>query len=223
MKLQLVISALIGTLFLTACGSKLDESDKNFKTAINTYLETNNKFCLGDKIFRQYNVWPQEIDILNIENPKKGNYPASYIAQLNALISADLLSVDTAEVDAKNSWGQSLGKTKTVRRYDLTALGKKTYVKQSKTAVYTGDFCYANEAVDKIIKWDIPQSFMGEGQYTTVTYRSKVINIADWSKLEAIKIAFPNTSKVIAEAGKEEHQKSLKLTSIGWEVPVRNF
>lgn len=105
-----------------------------------------------------------------------------------------------------------------VKRYELTADGKK-YFRQIPGALgQTSGFCYGQKNVDAIVKWTEPAA-VGTSSQTEVTYTYRIVNSADWAQRPDVQQAFTDIRATINGASKTTEVAGLQLTNKGWEVP----
>jgi hypothetical protein len=77
-------------------------------------------------------------------------------------------------------------------------------------------FCYGQEQVDSIVKWDTPTTQDGTST-TEVTYTYKFRQLAAWAKQPDLEQAFPAIRSTLDQAGTNQVVE-VHLTSKGWEA-----
>ncbi|MDE2421355.1 MAG: hypothetical protein KGO49_09285 [Gammaproteobacteria bacterium] len=210
---QMIVVVSIAALTVSACSSKKDANEKNFKVAIQQQLDkTSTDLCIPFSSTKdvQLNSWD--------------------IKQLQPFEAAGLISGTEVEVAV-----HSLVMSSTVppiitkaKRYTLTAEGKKFYQETDAqteprigypTAMHykTGSLCYGKVAVDQIVKWTEPQQ-NGGVQVALVTYLYKIDNLANWAKNPDIQNVSPTLKQMVEGASKTELMQEVMLTNVGWEV-----
>jgi hypothetical protein len=196
-------------IVLTACNSTKKPSDTNFTKAINQYLTKHGEACTV--IGRQF-----PIDIPRSEQSDQyGIGP-----KLVALEQADLVHT-TDEIAIVHGMLDPLrGSTppQPVKRYELTADGKKYFQQIPGTLGEAGGFCYGQKNVDSIVKWTEPAT-MGTSSQTEVTYTYRIVNPASWAERPEVQQAFSDIRATVNGASKTTKVAGLQLTSKGWEVP----
>lgn len=218
MRKNIAIVAVIGTVALTACGSKTDANDKNFGAALTRYFDTKGDLCLNTK------RWP--VDLSEMDLRLQGTMQAGSANQMAALEAAGLVKGEDTEVDIMGFMdNKPTGRKAKVKRYNLTDAAKPfTQDKDvdsiglnGRTTVKQTDLCWGKKALDKIVKWEGPMKF-GDYQEAGVTYTYKVINLAEWAGKPEVQAAFPFVKSVLEGAGSKESKHAVKLTSQGWEA-----
>ncbi len=172
MNRALVIS-IAGLLFLSACNDGKKPSNANFTRAINQYLARHGETCtIIDR--------PFPIDVpLSEQKEQYGTGP-----QLEALEQAGLVrgSNTTAVVHGMLDALRGSTPPQRVRRYELTAGGKKYFQEIPGAIGQTGVFCYGQKSVGSIVKWTEPMT-TGAFSQSEVTYTYKIVNLAGWAHL----------------------------------------
>jgi hypothetical protein len=105
----------------------------------------------------------------------------------------------------------------------LTSKGRRFYREKAgaQGMMSEGDFCYGKAALGSIVRWEGPVKG-GEPQQARVTYTYKIEDLAEWTKDAAFQTVFQKVAGVVEGAGKRELQKTLILTSTGWEASGGN-
>jgi hypothetical protein len=139
--------SIVGFLFLTACSDLKKPSDANFTRTINQYLAKHGEACTV--INRQF---PVDVPVPEQKEPY-GIGP-----QLAALEQAGLVrsTNTTAAVHGMLDALQGPTPPQPVKRYELTAEGKKYFRLAPGIFGQAGSFCYGRETVDSILKWTEP-------------------------------------------------------------------
>jgi hypothetical protein len=199
---------ILGLLALTACNSAKKADDANFTKAINVYLTNHGAACTV--IGRQFPIdLPQseQIEHFGIE-PK-----------LAALEHAGLVQAAETTAVVHGMLDPLRGSTppQPVKRYELTAKGKKYFQQIPGSLGKTGGFCYGQKSVDSIVKWTEPAT-MGTSSQTEVTYTYRIVDPADWAERHEVQQAFSDIRTTINGASKTNEVAGLQLTSAGWEI-----
>jgi hypothetical protein len=210
MKTSLPWLMLFAVLALVSCASKNDANDKNFSQALNAYLAQKGELCLGIP-----SAWPVD---LNEAERRSGIGRA---VEMAALEKVGLVRSHETETEYTPPLSTRPVKVK-VLRYELTDEGKKFYrAKQPLALVGTkgtqGDFCYGQQRLDKIVKWEVPTT-VGDSKAATVFYTYKIANLADWANNPDIQKVFPGILSTINGAGTTQMNQALTLTSQGWQA-----
>ncbi|MFC5741444.1 hypothetical protein [Dyella tabacisoli] len=222
MKTNGLCLAALATLALAGCGSKQDVSEKNFAAAIGQYLDQKGELCLG------LNKWPVELTTMDLQMAK--TITTGTAGQMAALEAVGLAAGADAEVDQIGFMSnQPTGQKLKVKRYTLTAEGKKFYREKEaeqiglngSKKIMQGDLCYGKKALANIVKWEGPMK-LGDYQEANVKYLYKIDDLADWAKKPEFLAGFPYVGPIIEGANSKEQSHGVKLTSEGWEAKGLN-
>jgi hypothetical protein len=200
------ISVLLG---LAACNRAKNANDANFTKTINEYLTKHGTACTV--IGRQF-----PIDIPRSEQSEQyGIGP-----KLAALEQADLVhsSATTAVIHGMLDSLRGSTPPQPVKRYELTADGRKYFQQIPGTLGQTVGFCYGQKSVDSIVKWTDPAT-AGTSSQTEITYTYRIVDAANWAQRPEVQQAFPDIRTTVNGASKTTEFIGLQLTSKGWEVP----
>jgi len=153
---------IAGLLFLAACNDIKKPNAVNFTKAINQYLAKHDGACTV--IGHQF-----PIDVPKTEqNDQYGIAP-----QLAALEQAGLVSASNTTAVVHGMLDAFQGSTQPqrqpIRRYELTAEGKRYFQQIPSIFGQTNSFCYGRKTVDSIVKWTEPVT-KGPYSQTEVTY-----------------------------------------------------
>ncbi len=201
---------LAAFVLLTACNDiKKPRSSVNFTKAINQYLAKHGHACVSIG-----QTFP--IDVTESEqNSQYGIAP-----EMTALEQAGLVHASNTTAVVHGMLDGLRGPTppQPVRRYELTAEGKKCFRQTPGIFEKNGEFCYGEKVVDSIIKWTEPMT-TGPSSQSEVTYTYKLVNLAAWAEQPGMQRAFPDIRTTIGGASKADRIAGLQLTNKGWEVP----
>lgn len=194
-----------GLLLVPGCNNPKKPNSGNFTRAVNAYLAVHGKACVSTP-------WQFPVDI-----PKSRiSWDRQEIADLSAFESAGLLkSGDTTAV--VRGMFEVDGKVQPVRRYDLTDSGKKYLQQQMGLMGSTAAFCYAQEAVNSIVKWNEPATQGGFSE-TVVTYTYRLSNLADWAQNQELLSQYPQMKQELDGEKVQERPIGLQLTNKGWDT-----
>lgn len=185
-------------LILNGCSDSKDANKKNFKTAIQTYLDAKPGLCVG----YQASELPFTMD-------QDGGFFRERVVRANALVEAGLLSRRDTEV-------QMIGAAKMVPgyEYNITEAGKKYLVAGAAGNLAASDgFCSGHYIVKEVTSFSEPTDAFG-GHVSQANYTVIVEDVADWAKHPAVQAAFPSVAK---ELKADVSDKAvLVLTSEGW-------
>jgi hypothetical protein len=192
---------------LAACSSKTDLTADNLGTGMQAYLQKRGDLCLAK------NTWP--IDVTQ----KEMDANARNALQMPVLEKLGLVQSSIATVTATEDGRSAEIK---VKRYELTAEGKKYYLNKEIRSVKSdgdvkfqaGDLCAAKLSLEKIAGWEQVQTSDGT-KMVSVSYTYK-IDPAPWMQNSEAQQVFPMVARVINGAGSMQLQESFKLTEQGW-------
>jgi hypothetical protein len=201
--------SITGFLFLTACSDTKKPSDANFTRAINQYLTKHGEACTV--IGRQF---PVDVPVPEQIEPYGIGPQLAALEQAGQVRSSNTTAVVHGMLDALQ--GPTLPQP--VKRYQLTAEGKKYFRQSPGIFGQAGSFCYGQETVDSIVKWTEPAT-MGAYTQTEVTYTYKIVDLASWAKQPEIQRAFSDLRTTVAGQSKTTQVAGLQLTNKGWQVP----
>lgn len=200
---------ITGLFVFIACNDAKKPSEANFTKAINQYLTKHGDVCMA--IGRHF-----PIDIPQLEQRE----PYGIAPKLAGLEQAGLIHASDTTAVVHGILDPLRGSTppQPVKRYELTAEGKKYLKEISGTFGQTDAFCYGRKRVDSIVKWTEPTT-VGTSSQTEVTYTCRIVNLAGWAERPDIQQAFSDIRTTINGASKATEIAGLQLTNKGWEVP----
>lgn len=201
--------SIAGLLALIACSSSKTPNDTNFSKAIDEYLAKHGEACTV--IGRQF-----PIDVPQSEQSEQyGIAP-----KLAALEQAGLVHATDTTAVVHGMLDPLRGSTppQAVKRYELTADGKKYFQQIPGALGQTSGFCYGQKSVESIVKWTEPAP-VGVSSQTEVTYTYRIVDSAGWVQRPEVQQAFSDIRTTVNGASKTTEVAGLQLTSKGWEVP----
>jgi len=200
---------LAGLVLLAACNSAKTPSDANFTKAINEYLAKHGATCtvIGQRF---------PIDLPQSEQSEQYGIGS----KLAALQEAGLVDATETTAVVHGMLDPLRGSTppQAVKRYELTAAGKKYFQQIPGILGQASGFCYGQKSVDSIVKWTEPAT-VGTSSQTEVTYTYRIVDAADWAERPEVQQAFSDIRTTVNGASKTTEVAGLQLTSKGWEVP----
>lgn len=166
------LSIPIALLALAGCSDPKSASEKNFKVAVQSYLDSEYPHCY---VTRNFPAVKADFDFRH-ENET-----------LEALTKAGLLSRKEIQQEEKDMFGQ---RPHTVTRlsYDLTAEGKKYYkpgITKNLRGDAVGGFCVGKAEVKSIGQFSEPADMMGL-KVSRVNYEYTVSDLPEWTALPEI-------------------------------------
>jgi len=205
---SLYLVPIAGLLFLAACSVVKKPSDANFAKAINDYLTKHGAACTV--IGRQFPIGVPRSE--QIEQYGIGPKLAA-LEQVGLVQATETTAVVHGMLDSLR--GSS--PLQPVKRYELTAEGKK-YIQQIPSTVgQSSGFCYGQKSVDSIVKWTEPAT-VGAFSQTEVTYTYRIEDPASWAERPEVQRAFSDIRVTVNGASKTTQVTGQQLTSKGWEV-----
>jgi hypothetical protein len=202
------LASIAGLLALTACNSTRKPGDPNFTKAINEYLTKH-----GDACTMISRTFPIDVP------PSEQSEQYGIVPKLAALEQVGLVQATETTAVVHGMLDPLRGATppQLVKRYELTADGKK-YAKVIPSAVgETNAFCYGHKTVESIIKWTDPTT-VGPSTQTEVTYTYRIAGVATWAENPNVQQAFSDIRTTVNGTSKTTEVAGLQLTSKGWEV-----
>jgi hypothetical protein len=213
MKITIAIFSVIGLAALSACSSKTDANEKNFREVLNKHVPQR---CLF-----KHRSWPVQPE----PSQMNSELPPEDVKQMEALVSVGLVKVEEFEAEEFRIYGKR--PIVKFKRYVLTPAAKPfedskevSSNNSDNTTKKITTLCYAISSVDKIVKWEGPIKY-GDYQEVRVFYTFTLDDIAEWAKNSQVQAAFPFVKFYVNGVGIKEVSSDLKLTSIGWEILKR--
>jgi hypothetical protein len=173
-KITYVAGSCVLALITTAC-SKTDNSDMNYKTAINDHYKAS-PAC----IWSQPKKLPAQA--ATSDDAKTEGY--------DALTQAGLLVRTTAEKKV------FIVASKQVNNYDLSDSGRSTWTPDPTQPGY-GNFCYGYREVTSIDNSAVGENPSGV-KTAVVDYHYKIANVATWATSPGMKTAFPSIDTALS-------------------------
>ena len=201
--------SIAGLLFLVACSDLKKPSDSTLTKAINRYLMKHDEACTV--IDRQFPVDVPKSQ----QNEQYGIGPKLAVLEQAGLVHG---SDTTAVVHEMLDPLRGSTPPQPVKRYELTAEGRKYFEEIPGTLGHTNGFCYGRTSVESIVKWTEP-TMVGPYSQTEVTYTYRIVNAASWAERPDIQQTFLDIRTTIDGASKKTQTAGLQLTNKGWEVP----
>lgn len=206
---SLYLVPIAGLLLLAACNGIEKPGDANFRKAINQYLTKHGEACTV--IGHQF-----PIDVPRSE--QSGQFGIGL--ELSVLEQAGLVHATDTTAVVHGMFDPLRGSTppQPVKRYELTADGKKYFQQIPGTVTPTSGFCYGQKAVDSIVRWAAPQTG-GSPSAAEARYTYRIVDLAPWAERSDVQRAFPEIPATLNGASKVDQVVGLELTSNGWAVP----
>lgn len=179
-------------MLMTAACSKTDNSDLNYKTAINNHFK-----AFPTCIWSEAKKFP--VQAATSDDAKTEGY--------DALTQEGLLTRTTAEKKVL------IIASKQVNNYDLSDKGRTSWTPDSSQPGY-GNFCYGSREVTSIDNSTVGTN--GAGAKTVdVSYHYKIANVPEWANSQEMKTAYPSIATALASNPSDT--ASLVMTGDRWE------
>ena len=202
MKKSVIVAVSLGAILLVGCGSKQDASEKNFKAAIQTFLDSEYPKCY------YFESFPAVVD-MDFRNRK---------STLTAMVKAGLVSVKDEPYEEQEIWGNKK-KTSIRPTFYLTEEGKKFYkpdVDKTIGGKSLGGFCFGKAKVRDVPQFTEPSDMRGHNM-SRVNYTFVVNDLPSWTKLPEILTAIPALKPdVESENSPIQGKATVVLTNNGW-------
>lgn len=186
-----VLALTLFTLMVAGC-NKADNSDLNYKAAINDHFK-----AFPACIWSQPKKFP--VQAATSDDAKTEGY--------DALTQEGLLTRTTAEKKVL------IIASKQVNNYDLSDKGRTSWTPDSSQPGY-GNFCYGTREVTSIDNSTLGTN--GSGAKTvTVAYHYKIANVASWASSQEMKTAYPSIDTALSSNPSDT--ATLVMTGDHWE------
>ena len=184
---------MLGLLTLLTAGcSKTDNSDQNYKAAINNHYK-----AFPTCIWSEPKKFP--VQAATSDDAKTEGY--------DALTQEGLLTRTTAEKKVM------IIASKQVNNYVLSEKGRTSWTPDSSQPGY-GNFCYGNREVTSIDNSTVGTN--GAGAKTVdVSYHYKIADVAAWANSQQMKTAYPSIDAALGSNPSD--RATLVMTGDRWE------
>jgi hypothetical protein len=184
---------LCGAALLLAGCTKQDNSNINYKSALDDYFKAHPSCIWQDT--KKFPVQAATADDVKTEG-------------FDALTDASLLTRTTAEKKV------FIVASKQVNNYDLSAQGRSAWTADTTQPGY-GNFCYGHRSVDSID--GATNGVNGSGVKTAVVnYHYSFADVPDWAKNPEVQTAFPSIGAALAKS--QPAQDTLVMNGTMWQV-----
>jgi len=198
-------------LIFPGCSNPKDANKKNFKIAINKFLEKE-PVCIripyGDtqsngrdsSSFPRYIAKNEQDQYLHADRDEN---------QFNTLVDIGLMKVEDSSIEVEQLFSRKKNNIP-VHAYSLSDLGKKLVSNNDNS-----QFCYGIPTVDEVTQFTEPSSMMGMGvTMSYVKYRYHIKDIPPWAKNKKVREAFEKIQQDLSE--NLDGETTLILSSEGW-------
>jgi hypothetical protein len=185
-----------------------EPSQKELTEAVKAFLVDHGDLCMA-----KY-TWPRDVIPGYEDGDKNDEVQLPVLEHLGVVKSVEVAPPPDASGDAKP-----------YRRYSLTQMGKRYYVKKKRTTLglhgtvleHEADFCVAHLTLDKVFKWSPPEPV--HDKLETVVKYTYHIKAADWMSDPDAKKVFPVVDKIVRGDGSMLMSATVVLENGKW-VPV---
>jgi hypothetical protein len=193
---------------LSVAYGKTTEPNRGALTAaVKEYLRSRGDLCVGKF------AWPIDVSESDRQLPTNDAVQMPVLEQLGLVVSS-IVADEHQETGAKEGGP--------VKRYELTEKGRKFYLKRQMTSigpgdqpvVHSGDFCVAKLSLNKIVRWEPPETVDGHEQ-TTVSYTYRIA-APDWTRDPEIQRVFPRVDMLVRGAGTMQLKETFRRTNGAW-------
>lgn len=205
MRHLLILATVAVSIAVTGCSDPKAANEKNFKVAMQSYLDKEYPKCYFVEKF------PKTVEFYGIEDQQHRT--------LQALTKAGMLSMK--EIERSELKGIFGGATKTLVKstFDLTEEGKKAYkpdAKKNYKGESIGGFCFGKATVKTVTQFSEPADMFGQ-RVSRVNYEYVVSDLPTWATSPEITSA-SKSLKVDAESNATPVKvlQAVILTNNGW-------
>jgi len=180
--------------------------------ALKKYLGQHGDLCVGKF------DWPIDVPESDFEIGTRDTM------QMPAMEKSGLVTYTNAVVERKQD---EAVQQVPVRRYELTEVGRKFYLKKEmasggpggKPLLHPGDFCAGKLSLDKVVGWNKPV-LVGGRRETTVTF-TYTIAATSWARDPELQKVFPMVARVVSGERDLQLQQRLRWSGKSWvAVPL---
>jgi hypothetical protein len=199
--------AVIGLVaVVSACSNPQDATEKNFKAAIQSYLNAEYPKCYFHGNF------PTELSDFGFDKNKYNIF--------HALAEAKLLSEkEVSRKEFDSLFGLNQKETKVTYAYNLTAEGQKYYqpeVIKTWGGEKVGGFCLGSAKINSIVQFSEPADMFGN-RVSRVSYTYSVADLPAWVTAEDVVVLDKKLKEdVDSRNAPIKETKAMILTNNGW-------
>jgi hypothetical protein len=199
-----ILCALLLAL-LAGCHDTRELNRANLTRALNDYLDQRGDLCLAKS------EWPVDVTEQELRTGSRNALQMPVLERLGLASASD----ETVERDGDDG----VPATIKVRRYSLTARGRKYYLSRpphknpggNRFAEAAHDLCAARLSLDRVVGWETASS--PGTAVVTYTYR---VAPAPWTADPGARAVFPMVDAVIGGAGVRQLKQTMLLGAGGW-------
>jgi hypothetical protein len=192
--------------------------------AVKKYVNEHGDLCVGKF------TWPRFVTEQDVHAGTNDALQLPVLERLGLLESTEVSSIRVtpaagAPAAAGSAPAAAAEPVGPVKRYSLTAKGRKYYLEKKRTTLgahdqlveHDADLCVARLSLDKVVKWTAPEEAHGHVE-TVVSYTYK-IKSADWMADPEARKVFPIVDRIIRGEGNAMMTATVRLQDGKW-VPV---
>jgi hypothetical protein len=206
------MAGLAAVAALSGCSNDRVLNQANINQAMQTYLAQRGDLCLAKS------SWPIDVTAAESGTGSRNGVQMPVLEQLGLVSASDAIS---QRKDDDGNLSQV-----PVRRYQLTAEGKKYYLAraphkhevESRYATADHDFCAVRLTLDHVVGWETPKSPGATAPTEALVSYTYQVTPAPWAKDENVRRVFPMVDTIIRGAGTMQLKEAFVLTNAGWEA-----
>jgi uncharacterized lipoprotein len=207
-----IILGMTAMAALAGCDNHTALNQANIDQAMQTYLAQRGDLCLAKS------NWPIDVTAEETGTGSRNGVQMPVLEQLGLVSASDAIS------ERKDEDG-NVSKV-SVRRYQLTAEGKKYYLARaphkhevdSRYAAADHDFCAVRLTLDHVVGWETPKSPGATSPKEALVTYTYQVTPAPWAKDDNVRRVFPMVDAIIRGAGTMQLKEAFVLTNTGWEA-----
>ncbi|MDP9902541.1 hypothetical protein [Variovorax ginsengisoli] len=192
-------ACLLAAAGLSACHRASDAPPEDFTATLQSYLAEHGDLCLGKT------QWPIDVTQHEIDIGERNARQMPVFERLGLVHS----TVADVEVDDEGTLHRMQ-----VRRFDLTAEGRKHYIAHAAGAA-SHDFCVAHLSLDHVV--DAQPGTDAKGHRTAVVNYTYQVTPAPWLQDAEVQRVLPMVAGVLRGAGSARLQETFVQTGSGWQ------
>lgn len=215
---SMIASGLAGALMWTSGplqAEAVQPSERELSSAVTQYLSDHGDLCVGKFTWPRFVTHEDQLartnDAVQLPVLERLGLVESTEIQAPSAPPASLTPVaedatPDAALDGSHS-GSTAATPEMVRRYSLTAKGRRYYLQKKRVTLgvhdqpveHDQDLCVAHLKLDKVVKWSPPEQVRGHRE--TVVHYTYHVKSADWMADPQARQVFPVADRIIRNQG----------------------